>query len=92
MYERISGDDYNLDYVRTFMPLLDRGFILAFTHKRSTSTRVNKGTAAADFKQLAMDDFVQCVQHLLHEKYTCAAKLAVLVSILCCHIEHSGTK
>jgi len=66
------------------MPLLDRGFVLAFTQKRDSwaehSLWVGDLTTAEVRKQLTVGDFIDCVQHLLREKYTCAGKLATLVS------------
>ena len=73
-----SEDEYLSNCTKRFMPLLDRGFILAFTHRRDAwanySLRMRDLTDAEVKKQLAVGDFIDCVN------YTSAAKLAVLVS------------
>ena len=81
MYETIREGDYGLEYTRSLMPLLDRGFILAFTHRRPPTPATNTDTIQPEElkKHVAVDDLLRCVQHLLRESYTSAAKLAVLV-------------
>lgn len=73
------------------MPLLDRGFILAFTQERNSWTSCSLWkedlTAEEIRKQLAVGDFIDCIQHLLREGYTSSSKLAVLVSLLM-HAQH----
>ena len=81
-----SQKEQSREFTQRFMPLLDRGFILAFTQSRDTWTKSSLWsgdlTAEETRKQLAVGDFIDCVQHLLREGYTSASKLAVLVSSL----------
>ena len=82
-----EAQDYLSIYVQQFMPLLDRGWVLAFTQRRDSravhSLWSGDLTEAEVRKQLAVGDFINCVQHLLRDKYTCAGKLAIMVSYLC---------
>ena len=110
VHEKVSGSDFARSYTQLFMPLLDQGFLLAFTHARpaapdadSASEAISEVMSTADndeeqddaaeseaefvdnkgsyYKQVVVDDFLCCVRHLLAEQYTCASKLAVLVSL-----------
>ena len=64
------------------MPLLDRGFIFACTTPRKA-----QGAHSASHKQhradldVAVDDYISCAQHLIQQKYTCAAKLVAFVGV-----------
>ncbi len=93
MRSKETQQDYLSAYTQRFMPLLDRGWVLAFTQKRDSraehSLWVGHLTAAEVRKQMAVGDFINCVQHLLRDKYTCAGKLAILVSYLCTIVAHA---
>ncbi len=80
-------------YTQLFMPLLDRGFILAFTQERDTwveqSVCHQYSSVKEMIKQRTVGDFIDCVQHLIREKNTCASKLATLVSQSCTLIAYA---
>jgi len=73
------GSSYDVSFMPSWLPMMERGLVVGIAHVRGGGElgRKWKNDGKFEKKPNTFTDFVDCAEHLIAEKYTSAARLAI---------------